>query len=206
MKPNVTKKRGNERFSLFLSLFFTMLKIGTFTFGGGYTMLALLEEELVVRHGWMTRDEFLDLAAIAESTPGPIAVNGATYIGYKVGGVAGSVLATLGVVLPSFFIIFFISLFFDAFLSLRYVAYAFRGIQVCVLYLIGSAGVRMFRAMEKSPFSLVIFGLTFFLMLAFTLCAVSFSTVFYILIGGALGVFVYALSRLRRRGQGGQAK
>ena len=116
-------KRAREYFVLFL----TMLKIGLFTFGGGYAMIALLENEFVSKKRWLDRDEFLDVAAIAESTPGPIAINAATYIGYKNGGVGGAVVATLGICIPSLTIIYLISLFFDTFLSLTYVAYAFKG-------------------------------------------------------------------------------
>ena len=94
-----------------LELFLTLFKIGAFTFGGGYAMLALLESELVSKKKWIEKDEFLDMVAIAESTPGPIAINSATYIGYKRAGVLGSAAATLGVVLPSFIIIYVISLF-----------------------------------------------------------------------------------------------
>ncbi|MBR7099399.1 MAG: chromate transporter, partial [Clostridia bacterium] len=119
----------------YASLFLTMLKIGFFTFGGGYAMIALLENEFVSKKKWLEKDAFLDVAAIAESTPGPIAINAATYIGYKNAGVVGSVIATLGICIPSFAIIYAISLFFDAFLSLTYVAYAFKGIQICVVYL-----------------------------------------------------------------------
>ena len=131
------------KFKTNLQLFLTMLKIGLFTFGGGYAMIALLENEFVTKRGWLEQEEFLDVAAIAESTPGPIAINSATYIGYKKAGILGSLVATLGMILPSFCIIYAISLFFDAFLSLTAVACAFRGIQIAVIYLILSAGLRM---------------------------------------------------------------
>ena len=101
----------------YLSLFLTMLKIGLFTFGGGYAMIALLENEFVTKRKWIEKDEFLDMVAIAESTPGPIAINAATYLGYKMHGVIGSLLATVAVCIPSFVIIYAISLFFDAFLA-----------------------------------------------------------------------------------------
>ena len=134
-------------------LFLTMLKIGLFTFGGGYAMLALLENEFVAKKKWVDGEEFLDMVAIAESTPGPIAINAATYIGYRLAGFWGSLAATVGVCIPSFIIIFGISLFFDAFLSLTPVANAFRGIQVCVIYLIFSAGLKMLRKMKKTTLS-----------------------------------------------------
>lgn len=181
-----------------LQLFFTMLKIGLFTFGGGYAMIALLENEFVEKKKWLDKDEFLNLAAIAESTPGPIAINSATYIGYKNAGVLGSVFATLGVCIPSFVIIYIISLFFDAFLTLTYVEYAFRGIQVCVVYLILSAGLKMLKSMEKNIFNVVIISATLLCMVLLSVFAVSFSTVFYILISGTAGVLVYLLGRIRR--------
>ena len=181
-----------------LQLFFTMLKIGLFTFGGGYAMIALLENEFVEKKKWLDKDEFLNIAAIAESTPGPIAINSATYIGYKNAGVLGSVFATLGVCIPSFVIIYIISLFFDAFLTLTYVEYAFRGIQVCVVYLILSAGLKMLKSMEKNIFNVVIISATLLCMVLLSVFAVSFSTVFYILISGTAGVLVYLLGRIRR--------
>ncbi|MBO7213907.1 MAG: chromate transporter, partial [Clostridia bacterium] len=127
----------------FFKLFLTMLKIGLFTFGGGYAMISILEHEFVEKANWLEKDEFYDVVAIAESTPGPIAINSATFIGYRVAGVLGSIVATLGICIPSIVIIYAISLFFDAFLSLTLVAYAFKGIQVCVAYLIFTAGIKM---------------------------------------------------------------
>ena len=101
-----------------IQLFLTFLKIGAFTFGGGYAMIALLENEFIEKKKWIDREEFLNMVAVAESTPGPVAVNSATYLGYRVGGVAGAALSTLAVSIPSFVIIYLISLFFDKFLSL----------------------------------------------------------------------------------------
>ena len=187
--------------SMILQLFFIMLKIGLFTFGGGYAMIALLENEFVEKKKWLDKDEFLNIAAIAESTPGPIAINSATYIGYKNAGVLGSVFATLGVCIPSFVIIYIISLLFDAFLTLTYVEYAFRGIQVCVVYLILSAGIKMLKGIEKNAFNIIVITATLLCMVLFSIFAVSFSTVFYILISGAAGVLVYLLGKIRRTEQ-----
>ena len=187
------------------TLFFTMLKIGLFTFGGGYAMIALLENEFVTKRGWLEQEEFLDVAAIAESTPGPIAINSATYIGYKQAGLLGSLVATLGMTLPSFCIIYAISLFFDAFLSLTAVAYAFRGIQIAVLYLILSAGLRMLKKMQKTPFSWAILLLTLIGMVMLTLLSVKLSTIVYILTSGVAGVALWLIRRLRRREKGGEA-
>jgi chromate transporter len=109
---------------LICSLFITFLKIGAFTFGGGYAMIALLENEFVEKKKWLEKSEFLDMVAVAESTPGPVAINSATYIGYKIAGFAGATMSTLAVCIPSFFVIYGISLFFDQFLSLRWVSCA----------------------------------------------------------------------------------
>ena len=182
----------------YLSLFLTMLKIGLFTFGGGYAMIALLKNEFVEKKKWLEKDEFLDVAAIAESTPGPIAINAATYIGYKNSGMIGSMIATLGICIPSFVIIYAISLFFDAFLSLTLVAYAFKGIQICVVYLILTAGLKMLKQMKKTAFNMIIISITLICMIVFSLFAVKFSTIFYILISGACGVAVYLLGKIRK--------
>ena len=182
----------------YLSLFLTMLKIGLFTFGGGYAMIALLENEFVEKKKWLEKDEFLDVTAIAESTPGPIAINAATYMGYKNAGIIGSIIATLGICIPSFVIIYAISLFFDAFLSLTLVEYAFRGIQICVVYLILTAGLKMLKQMKKTTFNMIIILVTLICMVVFSLFAVKFSTIFYILISGICGVVVYLLGKIRK--------
>ena len=182
----------------YLSLFLTMLKIGLFTFGGGYAMIALLENEFVEKKKWIEKDEFLDVAAIAESTPGPIAINAATYIGYKNAGIIGSIMATLGICIPSFIIIYTISLFFDAFLSLTLVAYAFKGIQICVVYLILTAGLKMLAHMKKNAFNMIIISTTLICMVVFSLFAVKFSTIFYIMISGVCGVAVDLLGKIRK--------
>ena len=174
---------------LILNLFLTMLKIGAFTFGGGYAMIALLQNEFVEKKKWLDEQEFLDLVAIAESTPGPIAINSSTYIGYRVAGFWGSFFATVAICIPSFIIIFLISLFFDRFLSFSFVANAFRGIQVCMVYLIFSAGLKMLKGIKKDAFSTVILILTMLCMIVFSLFSVKFSSIFYILISGAVGLF-----------------
>ena len=180
-------------------LFINMLKIGLFTFGGGYAMIHLLENEFVSKKKWIEEDEFMDLVAIAESTPGPIAINCSTYIGYKKEKILGAVLATLGMCIPSFTIIFFISLFFNQFLSIGWVASAFKGIQVCVVFLILSAGVKMLKKMKKKPFNLIVMSATFLCMVAFGLFAVSFSSIFYILISGFVGLLIYLIGYFKTK-------
>lgn len=183
----------------YLNLFFTMLKIGLFTFGGGYAMIALLENEFISKKKWMEKEEFIDMVAIAESTPGPVAINSATYIGYKLLGFWGAFLATIAVCIPSFVIIFVISLFFDAFLSLTLVSYAFRGIQACVIYLIMSAGLKMMKDMEKNIFNVIILTVTLACMVLFSVFSVSFSSIFYIIISGFIGLFVYMIRLIHAR-------
>lgn len=183
----------------YLSLFFTMLKIGLFTFGGGYAMIALLENEFVEKKKYLDKDEFLDMVAIAESTPGPIAINAATYLGYKQLGFLGSLAATVAICIPSFVIIFTVSLFFDAFLSFKLVQCAFRGIQVCVIYLIFSAGLKMFKQMKKNAFSLTIVIGVISCMLIFSTLAIKFSTIFYILICGCIGLVVYFIGYIAKK-------
>ena len=176
-------------------LFWTFFKIGAFTFGGGYAMVALLQNEFVEEKKWVTKEEFLDMVAIAESTPGPVAVNSATYIGYKIEGTAGS---TVAVCLPSFAVIYLISLFFDQFLRLSVVASAFHGIQVCVIYLILSAGLKMLKQLERSAFNMVILTAVVLAMVSFSVMAVSFSSIFYILLSGAAGLGLYAVQKLQK--------
>ena len=183
----------------YFSLFLTMFKIGLFTFGGGYAMIALLENEFVEKKKYMEKEEVLDMVAIAESTPGPIAINAATYLGYKHLGFFGALFATVGVVIPSFIIIFTISLFFDAFLSFTLVEYAFRGIQVCVIYLIFSAGLKMLKSMKKTVLSVAIVSTVALCMVIFSAFAVKFSSIFYILVCGCVGLFVYFVNGMKNR-------
>lgn len=181
-------------------LFLTFLKIGAFTFGGGYAMVALLEHEFVEEKQWVSREEFLDMVAIAESTPGPMAVNSATYIGYKIEGVEGAAASTVAVCIPSFAVIYLISLVFDQFLSLSVVASAFRGIQVCVIYLILSAGLKMLKNLQHSAFNIIVLAVVMAAMVGCSLAAVSFSSIYYILLCGAAGVLLYLLKKLRKEG------
>lgn len=133
------------------ALFLTFLKIGAFTFGGGYAMIPLIQKEVTEKRKWLTDGDILDIVAIAESTPGPIAINSATFVGYKVGGFFGAFCATLGVVLPSVVIILAISLVLRQFQENRVVQYAFTGIRAGVLALILKAFWSMYRQCPKNP-------------------------------------------------------
>lgn len=183
-----------------LSLFLTMLKIGLFTFGGGYAMIALMENEFVAKKKYLEGDEFMDIVAIAESTPGPIAINLATYIGYKQGKFFGSLLATLGMCIPSFAIIYAISLFFNRFLELEIVASAFRGIQVGVIFIIFMAGLKMLKNMQKSAFNITVLTLTVVISVIFSIMMVDFSAIFYILFSGFLGLVIYLFKYFKEKG------
>lgn len=182
------------------TLFFTFFKIGLFTFGGGYAMIALLEEEFIQRRKWLDKDEFLDMTAIAESTPGPVAINSATYLGYKLAKLPGAATATVAVCLPSFLIIYAISLFFEQFTQLTVIASAFKGIQVCVIYLIFSAGVRMLKALDKSPFATGVLAAVMLVMVGLSLAGVSVSSILLILLSGAAGVAAWLIGR-RKEGK-----
>lgn len=196
-----------KKIKTLFELFITLFKIGLFTFGGGYAMIALLESELVEKKGWLEKDEFLDMVAIAESTPGPIAINCATYVGYKREGVLGSAVTTLGVCLPSFIIIYVISLFLDKFLTFELVGYAFKGIQACVVYLILSAGIKMLKGMKKDVMSIIIMITVLVTLVTLSVLSVNFSTIIFILISilisGVVGLVVYFI-RTSRQSKGGE--
>ena len=182
------------------TLFGTFFKIGLFTFGGGYAMLSLIEEECVGKHGWMTKEEMLDMVALAESTPGPVAINSATYLGCRLRGWKGAAAATGGVVLPSFVILYLISLVFDAFLKIAVVQAAFRGIQVAVGLLILRAGISLFKGLPKKPFPLVFAGVVTAFLLCVNLFAWNFSSLWCILVGAVAGLAAFATKKSSEKG------
>lgn len=176
-------------------LFLTFGKIGALTFGGGYAMISLLDYECVEKKKWLTSDELMDVTVIAESTPGPIAINCATYTGYKLAGMKGAVAATVGMVLPSFLLLFVLSTFFENILVVTMIEKAFRGIRIAVSVLIIQAAVKMIKKMrKKSPDkrAQMLLVLSFFLA-AFTmnLMGVQISTIYLILCGGFLGLALF---------------
>lgn len=170
------------------ALFWTFFRIGLFTFGGGYAMISLIEEEVGRRRGWITLDELAEVFAIAESTPGPIAINCATYVGYRQAGLPGGIAATLGVVTPSFIIIYIISLFFEQFMRLSVVANAFKGIQAAVAMLILRAGIRLIGRMPKKPWGVALCALGAAGVLGIDLLGWQLSTIWLILGGAAYGI------------------
>ena len=176
-----------------LDLFFTFFKLGLFTFGGGYAMIGQLKDIVVTKKNWINDDELLEVCAIAESTPGPVAINLATYIGYKKKKIIGSLVATLGVVLPSFIIIFIISLFLEAFMQNKYVQYAFVGINACVAFLIIKAGIEMFISLKKSWWQILLTIVVITLMILFELFNINFSSIYLILIGALIGIIILTI-------------
>ena len=176
-----------------LELFFTFFKIGIFTFGGGYAMISQIREYVIEKKQWITDDDLMEIITIAESTPGPIAINMATYIGYKRCKILGSIFATLGVVLPSLIIIFIISLFLEKFLEFKLVKYAFNGINAAVAFLIVKTGITMLFKIEKRPLPIISFIIVFSLMILFEIFAITFSSIYFILIGGVIGIIYYSI-------------
>ena len=186
--------------SLLTELFLTFAKIGAFTFGGGYAMISLIEHTCVEEKKWITHDEMMDITVIAESTPGPIAINCATYVGYKQKGLAGAAAATVGMVLPSFIIILVISMFLDDFLEIGWVASAFRGIKLAVGILIVDAGLKMFTKMKKKPLPLIILCCAFAAMLAADLLARHLSVITVLLTAAAVSLAVWFVGRAKGKG------
>ena len=180
-------------FKTYIMLFLVFLKLGLFSIGGGPTMLTLLQGELVDKRKWIDNDELMEMTAISESTPGPIAINLATYLGYLKGGFFGALLATLGVVIPPFAIMFVISLFFQNLLQFEAVKYAFLGIKCGVVFLLCKVAITLIKSNQKDWLAIIIMISVITLMVVFTIFAVSFSAIYFILIGAVLGLIIYGL-------------
>jgi len=178
---------------MILTLFLTFIKIGLFTFGGGYAMIPIIENICVDRKKWITHEEMMDVTVIAESTPGPIAINCATYVGYKQKGIWGAIASTFGVVLPSFIIIYFISLFLNNLLEITWIANAFKGIRIAVGILILDAGIRMFVKMKKKVIPCIILVCAFAAMMLINVFAWNFSSILLILIAALISLVIYLI-------------
>jgi len=181
--------------SLLLNLFLTFAKIGLFTFGGGYAMISLIENQCVERKKWLTHDEMMNITVIAESTPGPIAINCATFVGYKQAGLLGSLIATLGIVLPSFIIIYVISMFLNQFLEILWIANAFKGIKIAVGLLILDAAITMIRKMPKKWLPLSIMVGSCIVMLLINIFSWSFSSISLMLIAAIISLTVFSIQK-----------
>ena len=173
---------NKSKLKLLLDILISYIKIGAFTFGGGYAMIPLIQREAVEKHHWVTDDDILEIISIAESTPGPFAINSATFIGYRVCGFWGSFCATFGVVLPSYVIITLIAYLLRSFLEIQVVQYAFWGIRAGVLALILKAFVTMFKKAKKGVVAYVAMSLAF-LLAVFTEMKVIFIVIICAIIG-----------------------
>ena len=153
-------KRENK-FKTILQLFLTFFKTGLLTFGGGYAMIPILQREVSEKKKWIKERDIIDILAISESTPGPIAVNTATYVGYEIAGFWGSFFATLGLILPSFGIIFLISFFYKDFMTIKVIQAAFKGLRIGVIILLINAVIKLKKSIKFSLLSWIIFAITF---------------------------------------------
>lgn len=185
-----------------LDLFLTFSKIGFFTFGGGYAMLSIIENNCVERKGWITHDEMMDITVIAESTPGPIAINCATFTGYKKAGVGGSIAATLGIIAPSFLVIYMISMFLDNFLEITVIANAFKGIKIAVGILIADAAITMIKKMKKGIFTSSVMICSCIAMLCINAFSWSFSSIGLMLVAAAVSLTLFTLNGATKRNGG----
>lgn len=192
--------------NILLDLFLTFARIGLFTFGGGYAMIGIFEDVCVERKKWISHDDMMNITVIAESTPGPIAINCATFIGYKQAGFVGSILATFGVVLPSFVVIFLISMCLDNFMELTLVANAFKGIKVGVGIIIVNAAVNMTKKMsgKKKKFSRIVMLSSFGIMVLVNLFSWNFSTISLMLAAGTISLVIFVTKDIRVSGGKGK--
>lgn len=180
--------KAEGQMNIFLDLFLTFAKAGLFTFGGGYAMISVIEHACVEKKQWITHDDMMNVTVIAESTPGPIAINCATFVGYRQKGIAGAAAATIGMVLPSFVIIFLISRFLDNFLEITLIANAFQGIKIAVGILILDAAVTMIGKMPKKPVPRIIMLCSFAAMLLINIFSWSFSSIGLMLAAAAVSL------------------
>ncbi|MBQ3112030.1 MAG: chromate transporter [Firmicutes bacterium] len=192
---------------LLLDLMLTFMKIGAFTFGGGYAMISIIENNCVEQKRWITHDEMMTITVIAESTPGPIAINCATFVGYKQAGFIGAVMATLGIVTPSFLIIYIISMFLQNFLAIPLVAHAFAGIRVGVGLLILNAADNMLRKMQKKRRPRAFMLCAFVAMTLVNIFSLPVSSIHILLVAAAVSLALFiAAGAPEMPAKGGAAK
>lgn len=198
-------KKVLRNMNILLELFLTFAKIGMFTFGGGYAMISFIENNCVEKKKWISHDEMMDITVIAESTPGPIAINCATFVGYKQAGMLGAVTATMGIVLPSFFIILFISMFMDNFLEITMIANAFQGIKIGVGILIFDAAITMIKKMQKKTLAKVIMFCSFGIMLLINIFSLKISSISLMLFAAIFSLMLFNMKECTRQ-DGGKKK
>ena len=197
--PTVTFLKEMLGMPILIELFLTFAKIGLFTFGGGYAMLSIIENICVEQKNWITHDEMMNITVIAESTPGPIAINCATYVGYKKGKLTGAILATLGVAIPSFVIIFVISMFLEGFLEITWIAHAFQGIKIAVGILILDAAIKMIRKMQKKPLQIGILFASFAVIMLINVLKLHLSSIVVMLAAALISVAFFLADKVRRK-------
>lgn len=218
-KKQISSERIAEmKISILLDLFFTFAKIGLFTFGGGYAMIPMMERNCVEIKGWITHDEMLNVTIIAESTPGPVSINCATFVGYRQAGLWGAIVATLGMVLPSFVIIYAISIFMENFLEISIIANAFKGIKIAVGLLILDAGINMIGKMRKQKkkastaggkvsrngaLQAAIMVISCAMMLSINIFSWHISSIILMLAAAVVSLAVFMARSLYKRGDGG---
>lgn len=176
-----------------LDLFLTFAKIGLFTFGGGYALVSMIENTCVERKAWLTHDEMMTVTVIAESTPGPIAINCATYVGYRQKGMVGAIVATIGMVLPSFVIILLVSMVFDNFLEITWIASAFKGIRIAVGIIILDAGIKMVRKMHKKVIPRIIMACSALVMFLIDIFALKISSIVLMLVAAVVSLSIFLI-------------
>lgn len=179
--------------NILLDLFLTFAKIGLFTFGGGYAMISLIENSCVEEKKWITHDEMMNATVIAESTPGPIAINCATFVGYNQAGFIGSLIATFGMVLPSLILIYVISMFLNNFLEIAVIAHAFQGIKIAVGILILDAAITMIGKMQRKPLPRTIMLCAFATMMLINIFAWNFSSITLMLIAAVVSLVIFCI-------------
>ena len=187
--------------NIVIELFWTFMKIGMFTFGGGYAMISIIENNCIEQKKWITHDEMMDITVIAESTPGPIAINCATFVGYKIAGLLGAIAATFGVVVPSFLIIFVISTCLNNFLEIPVIANAFMGIKGGVGILIFNAGLTMLKKMQAKTLPRTIMICSFAGMFLVNLFAWKFSSISMMLIAAAVSLICFVIQEAKKEGK-----
>ena len=191
--------------NILLDLFLTFAKIGLFTFGGGYAMISMIENNCVERKQWITHDEMMNVTVIAESTPGPIAINCATFTGYKKAGFVGALVATLGMIVPSFAVIYLISVFLDNFLEITIIANALKGIKIAVGILILDAAITMIKKMQKKILPKTIMICSCAVMLCVNVFAWNFSSINLMLIAAVVSLTIFILNGMPEQ-KGGAKK
>lgn len=183
----------NQKIALYFSLFSEFFKIGLFTFGGGYAMISMISQICVEKRKWISDDDMMNITVIAESTPGPMALNCATFVGFRQAGLTGSILATIALIIPSFIIICLIAVFFSHFMQIQWVANAFEGIKIAAALLVLDAGFSMLKKMPKKVFPLVIMSCSFGIMVLSYVFSLKISSVLLMIFAALISIVFHSI-------------